>query len=124
MTADLPMAGEDAAGAGAPAARNTDTEGAVSATDNPVTRSRPATNGTAHLTGGKGKTRPRRVVLLEAGEHSAVERVLAEFTGSEGSGKDAHAQIERHATNHAGRCVAAEWLGPLGWTRFLWCRKK
>ena len=30
---------------------------------------------------------------------------------------------EKCAAEHAGQCVAAEWLGPMGWTRFLWCRK-
>jgi hypothetical protein len=71
----------------------------------------------------EGKTRPRRLVLLAGDEGSAVERVLAEYPGAEGRGKVVHADIEKVAVRHPGRCVAAEWLGPLGWTRFLSCRK-
>jgi hypothetical protein len=65
---------------------------------------------------------PRRVVLLRDGEDSAVERILQEYHGAEVSGKRLHADIHHLASEHRGRCVAAEWLGPLGWTRFLWCR--
>ncbi len=67
---------------------------------------------------------PRRLVLLEAGEDSEVAEVLAEYKGADVSGKRLHADLQDLATRHAGRCVAAEWLGPLGWTRFLWCRKE
>jgi hypothetical protein len=66
---------------------------------------------------------PRRLVLLADGEYGEVERVLAEYQGAEVSGKRLHADIQRLAAEHPGRCVAAEWLGKLGWTRFLWCRK-
>ncbi len=66
---------------------------------------------------------PRRLVLLADGEDSAVLEVLAEYRGAEVSGKRLHADLQRLAAEHRGRCVAAEWLGPLGWTRFLWCRK-
>jgi hypothetical protein len=66
---------------------------------------------------------PRRLVLLADGEDSAVREVLAEYRGAEVSGKRLHADLQRLAAEHGGRCVAAEWLGPLGWTRFLWCRK-
>jgi hypothetical protein len=66
---------------------------------------------------------PRRVVLLEDGdENGPVECVLLEYQGAEVSGKRLHADVHRLADAHRGRCVAAEWLGPLGWTRFLWCR--
>jgi hypothetical protein len=65
---------------------------------------------------------PRRVVLLCEGEDSEVERVLREYHGAEVSGKRLHADLQRLANEHDGRYVAAEWLGPLGWTRFLWCR--
>ncbi|MGH7121964.1 MAG: hypothetical protein ACREFP_23720 [Acetobacteraceae bacterium] len=65
---------------------------------------------------------PRRAVLLREGEDSEVERVLREYHGAEVSGKRVHADVQRLAGEHRGRCVAAEWLGPLGWTRFLWCR--
>jgi hypothetical protein len=52
-----------------------------------------------------------------------VAAVLREYQGSEVSGKRLHADLLLQAAEHAGRCVAAEWLGPLGWTRYLWCRK-
>lgn len=66
---------------------------------------------------------PRRVVLLDDGEESEVKRVLAEYAGAEASGTRLHQDVQRFAREHPGRCVAAEWLGPRGWTRFLWCRK-
>ncbi len=66
---------------------------------------------------------PRRLVLLVDGEDSMVSEVLAEYRGAEVSGRRLHADLQRWAAEHRGRCVAAEWLGPLGWTRFLWCRK-
>jgi hypothetical protein len=66
---------------------------------------------------------PRRTVLLEADEHSGVTRVLAEYDGADLSGNRIHQDVQRLATEHPGRHVAVEWLGPLGWTRFLWCRK-
>lgn len=66
---------------------------------------------------------PRRLVLLLDGEASEATAVLAEYQGAEVSGKRLHADLQRLATDHPGRCVAAEWLGPLGWTRFLWCRR-
>ncbi len=66
---------------------------------------------------------PRRLVLLADGEDSAVQEVLAEYRGTEVSGKRLHADLQRLASEHRGHYVAAEWLGPLGWTRFLWCRK-
>jgi hypothetical protein len=65
---------------------------------------------------------PRRVVLLCDGEDSEVQRVLLEYRGTEISGKRLHADVQRLAAEHRGSYVAAEWLGPLGWTRFLWCR--
>jgi hypothetical protein len=66
---------------------------------------------------------PRRLVLLDGDEAGEVERVLAEFHDSQVSGKVLHAELQRLAGEHPGKCVAAEWLGVLGWTRFLWCRK-
>jgi hypothetical protein len=65
---------------------------------------------------------PRRLVLLEDGNDSAVARVLAEQQGADVSGKRLHADLQRLAAEHSGQCVAAEWRGPLGWVRFLWCR--
>jgi hypothetical protein len=66
---------------------------------------------------------PRRVVLLCDGEASESKGVLQEYRGAEVSGKRLHADVQRLASQHRGRYVAAEWLGPLGWTRFLWCRR-
>lgn len=66
---------------------------------------------------------PRRVVLLRDGADSGIERVLQEYHGAEVSGKRLHADVRRWADEHRGRCVAAEWLGPLGWTRFLSCQR-
>lgn len=67
---------------------------------------------------------PRRVVLLCDGEDSEAERILQEYHGADVSGKRLHTDIQRLADIHRGRCVAAEWLGSLGWTRFLWCRRE
>ena len=43
--------------------------------------------------------------------------------GVEVSGNRLHADLHRLSEEHPGLCVAAEWLGPLGWTRFLWRRQ-
>jgi hypothetical protein len=67
---------------------------------------------------------PRRIVLLCDGEQSEVAEVLAEYRGSEVSGNRLHADLQKLAAQNGGRYVAAEWLGTLGWTRFLWCRKE
>jgi hypothetical protein len=66
---------------------------------------------------------PRRIVLLEAGTDSEVSQVLKEYAPAEVSGDRLHADVQKYAAEHAGRTVAAEWLGALGWTRFLWCTK-
>jgi hypothetical protein len=71
----------------------------------------------------KSNRAPRRLVLLLDGEASEVWQVLAEYRGAEVSGGRLHADLQRFAAEHPGRCVAGEGLGPLGWTRFLWCRK-
>jgi hypothetical protein len=60
-------------------------------------------------------------VLLKDSEHGDIEAVLAEYQGAEVSAL--HAELQQCAARHRGRHVAAEWLGPLGWTRFLWCQK-
>ena len=65
----------------------------------------------------------RRLVLLQEGENSPVEKVLQEYAGIAVSGTRLHADLQRQAAEHPDRCIAAEWLGSLGWTRFLWCRK-
>ncbi len=72
---------------------------------------------------GKTTRAPRRLVLLAGDDHGPVEQVLLEYTPEQVSGTKLHADLQRLAGEHPGRCVAAEWLGPLGWTRFLWCRR-
>jgi hypothetical protein len=73
----------------------------------------------------KGPTEraPRRIVLLSAGEQSEVQSVLAEYRGADVSGTRLHQDLVKHAEEHRGQMVAGEWEGPLGWTRFLWCRR-
>lgn len=84
-------------------------------------------NGAANSAKGPSATKtvraPRRLVLLAGDEQSEVKEVLAEYQGAEVSGQRLHADVQQFAERHRGRQVAAEWLGPLGWTRFLWCRK-
>jgi hypothetical protein len=82
----------------------------------------PSANGSAPATSSTPRC-PRRVVLLCDGEDSEVAHVLLEYHGAEVSGKRLHADVQRLAEEHQGRCVAAEWLGSLGWTRFLWRRQ-
>jgi hypothetical protein len=65
----------------------------------------------------------RRIVLLRGDHEGAVREVLLELRDGEVSGKRLHAEVQRLAAEHTGEVVAAEWAGPLGWTRFLWCRK-
>ena len=64
--------------------------------------------------------RPRRIVLLAGEPDGPAEKVLAEYQGTEVSGNRLHTDLQRLSEEYAGRCVAAEWLGSLGWTRFLW----
>ncbi len=72
---------------------------------------------------GKSERAPRRIVLLDGNEPSAVEQVLAEYRGADATGQRVHEDLQKYAARHRGRLVAAEWEGPLGWTRFLWCKK-
>jgi hypothetical protein len=65
----------------------------------------------------------RRIVLLADAENSEVESVLREYTPPEPTGTRLHGDLQDLAAEHVGKFVAAEWLGPLGWTRFLWCRR-
>jgi len=32
-------------------------------------------------------------------------------------------EVTKVAAGHAGKYVAVEWQGGLGWRRFLWCRR-
>ena len=72
---------------------------------------------------GKSERAPRRIVLLVGAEQSNVAEVLAEYRGAEVTGNRLHEELQKFAGKHRGRVVAAEWEGPLGWTRFLWCKK-
>jgi hypothetical protein len=86
-------------------------------------------NGVNHYPGNNGLSEqngnrlPRRLVLLASDEQSGVTRVLADYRGGDVSGNRLHADVQRLAAEHRGDLVAAEWLGPRGWTRFLWCRR-
>ena len=89
-------------------------------------------NGVAHVNGNgtprpaataTNERNPRRLIVLTAGEHSEPDEVLLELRGEEITGKRLHSEIQKQAAAHPGRWVAAEWLGNLGWTRFLWCKK-
>jgi len=72
---------------------------------------------------GKSPRVPRRLVLLETDQQSGPREVLVEYHGAEISGKRLHGDIRRLASEYVGSWVAAEWLGPRGWTRFAWCRR-
>ena len=89
-----------------------------------------ASNGVSHVNGTTrqppttaSERTPRRVVLLKDGEQSAADKTLVELRGADITGKRLHGEIQKQAAAHPGRWVAAEWLGSLGWTRFLWCKK-
>jgi hypothetical protein len=79
----------------------------------------------SHRANGQPKTErtPRRIILLTDGEQSEPAEVLLELRGEEITGNRLHSEIQKQAAAHPGRLFAAEWLGKLGWTRFLWCRK-
>ncbi len=78
--------------------------------------------------GGKRETdsdrRPRRLVLLNGTADCEVRQVLAEYPAGGIKGSQVHAEVRRLAGENPGVFVAAEWLAPLGWTRFLWCRRE
>jgi hypothetical protein len=66
---------------------------------------------------------PRRLVLLQGEEKSPVERVLLEYALAEVRDSRVLGDVQRLAAEHPGKFVAAEWLAPLGWTRYLWGRR-
>jgi hypothetical protein len=67
---------------------------------------------------------PRRIVVVDGDEESEVRQVVAEYPASAIKGSRLHAELRRLAAESPGILVAAEWLGPLGWMRFLWCRRE
>jgi len=66
---------------------------------------------------------PRRLVLLDGDEQSAVSQVLKEYSGQAVGASRIHADLVQAAEEHPGVCAAVEWLAPIGWTRYLWCRR-
>ncbi len=62
---------------------------------------------------------PRRIVLLALGSppHAPPERILRESVPAD----RVREVLREESGRHPGRMVAAEWLGTLGWTRWLWC---
>jgi hypothetical protein len=65
---------------------------------------------------------PRRLVRLVGDRDSAVAEVLREYP-PETAPQLTPAEVERAAAERPGQSLAAEWLGPTGWQRFLVCRK-
>ena len=66
---------------------------------------------------------PRRIVRLTGDEHSEIAEVLREYKDGDVSGKRLHEDLRQLADAHRGTTLAAEWHGPLGWTRFLWLKR-
>jgi hypothetical protein len=83
----------------------------------------PTRNGKAPTAVSSTPRTPRRIVRLEGDEQSEPVEVLAQYEGAEITGARLHTDLQRLAREHTGELLAAEWLGPLGWTRFLWCRR-
>jgi hypothetical protein len=78
--------------------------------------------------GSNGKAQPsartaRRIVLLAADDHSELERILVEYAAAEVHTANLDEDLERFANEYRGRTIAAEWEGPRGRVRFLWCCK-
>lgn len=65
----------------------------------------------------------RRLVLLEGDEKSAATEVLKEYTGTNVGASQIHADMVNAAEERPGKILAVEWLSPIGWTRYLWCRR-
>jgi hypothetical protein len=65
----------------------------------------------------------RRIVRLKSDAESDVREVLATFEGTEIIGSKIHAEVQRLAAKYPGEVIALEWLGNMGWVRFLTCKK-
>jgi len=63
---------------------------------------------------------PRRIARLKGDD---VAEVLATFEGDRVVGTKVHAEVQRLAAEHPGETIALEWLGNLGWVRYLTCKK-
>ena len=66
---------------------------------------------------------PRRIVRLKGDSESDVREVLSSFEGAEIVGSKIHSEVQRLAAKHPGDVIALEWLGNMGWVRFLTCKK-
>ena len=70
------------------------------------------------------KTRvPRRIVRVAGDETGPVAVVLASFEGADIVGSKLHAEVQKLADQYRGEFIALEWLGKLGWVRYVTCRK-
>jgi len=76
-------------------------------------------NGSAGPNTSKSARNPQRIVLLAGDEHSEVKSVLAEYPGADLEKVNVNEEIPKFAAEHAGKLVAVEWQGTLGWRRFL-----
>ena len=58
-------------------------------------------------------------------EHAGplLEPIRHNSMGTEPTGTRLHTDLQELATEHVGSMLAAEWFGPLGWTRFMWCKR-
>ena len=66
---------------------------------------------------------PRRIVRLAGDEKSDVKAVLATFEGDKVVGSTVHAELQKSAGTFPGETLALEWLGNMGWVRYVTCRK-
>jgi hypothetical protein len=64
-----------------------------------------------------------RLVLLTGDQASPLQQVLREYPAGGADPGQVGEDLNRLARDHPGQCLAAEWRGPGGWVRFLWCRR-
>ncbi len=65
---------------------------------------------------------PRRIVRLKSDADSEVREVLQTFEGAAIVGSKIHAEVQRFAAKFPGEVIALEWLGNMGWVRYLGCK--
>jgi hypothetical protein len=66
---------------------------------------------------------PRRIVRLKGDAESDVREVLQSFEGAAVIGSKIHAEVQRLAAQFQGEVIALEWLGNMGWVRYLTCSR-
>ena len=66
---------------------------------------------------------PRRIVRLKSDAASEVREVLQTFEGAAIVGSKIHAEVQRFAAQFSGEVIALEWLGNMGWARYLTCKR-